>query len=165
MKPLSEWTRKEFEQLPMRENWSGEIRCRAIVLIPSRLCPVWFERLCALWSRIRGESYYYAKGMHDSGYRCMDFVAVNKDNEPFCRLSGCSDVVHIDGIGGMGYKWLEQYGRCPKMVPPTGWSIDCLPKSGLFRMFARGDVIATDALSSFEIYAVDSEPVAAETKQ
>lgn len=38
--------------------------------------------------------------MHDSGYRCMDFVAVNRDHKPICRLSGCSDVLHLDGIGG-----------------------------------------------------------------
>ena len=39
---------------------------------------------------------------HDSGWMCMDFVAVNKEGEPICRLSGCSDVLHLDGIGGYG---------------------------------------------------------------
>lgn len=41
---------------------------------------------------------------HDSGWMCMNFVAVNKDGEPICRLSGCSDVLNLDGIGGYGYR-------------------------------------------------------------
>ena len=39
---------------------------------------------------------------HDSGYRCMDFVACDKDMFTICRLSGVSDVICIDGIGGYG---------------------------------------------------------------
>ena len=30
---------------------------------------------------------------HDSGWICMDFVAVSKDGEPICKLSGCSDCI------------------------------------------------------------------------
>ena len=49
---------------------------------------------------------YEINGMHDSGFRTMDFVAYSK-NEPICLLSGCSDVIHIDGIGGFGHNCLH----------------------------------------------------------
>lgn len=39
---------------------------------------------------------------HDSGYMFMDFVAVGSKGEPICRLSGWSDVLDLDGIGGYG---------------------------------------------------------------
>lgn len=87
--------------------------------------------------------------IHESGYRCMDFAAV-KDGEAFCLLSGRSDVVHIDGIGGYG-NWRD---NIPKLVVPTGWSIDCLAKSGLLRLFSRSEMTCGAALSSFEIFCV-----------
>lgn len=70
----------------------------------------------------------------------------------FCKLSGCSDVIHIDGIGGYG-KWTADRG-VPTLVPPKGWSIDCLKKSKLIRLFSDGKLRAGRALSSFELYAV-----------
>ena len=80
---------------------------------------------------------------HDSGYRCLDFVAV-RNGKPVCKLSGCSDVIHIGGIG-------SSYLGKSDLVD---WSIDCLPKSGLLRLFA-GDAILKDggALSSFQVFA------------
>ena len=94
---------------------------------------------------------------HESGYRCMDFVAV-RGNEPICLLSGCSDVIEIDGIGGYGIDWLEKYSCCPGLVPTAGWMIDCLPVSGLLRMFCRRRKLkAAPAVSSFEIYQVPAE--------
>jgi len=92
--------------------------------------------------------------LHDSGYRCMDFVA-EKNNEPICLLSGCSDVVNIDGIGGVNYR---------KIVYPDlkidsewkSWSIDCLAVSGLFRLFCGGhDLKCGIAISSFELLAIE----------
>jgi len=80
--------------------------------------------------------------LHDSGYLCMDFVAV-KDGKPLCRLSGCSDVLHIGGIGGSSH-------RCD-------WSIDCLPTSGLLRMFCHRKLRCGVALSSFEVFAIDKQ--------
>jgi len=89
--------------------------------------------------------------IHDSGYRCMDFVAV-RGTLPVCRLSGCSDVIHIDGVGGYG-KWS---GEIPDAILAKGWSIDCLRKSGLFRIFTGGcyKLRCGAALSSFDIYAI-----------
>lgn len=126
-KPIGQWTRKEFEALPERK-WSeniGEFDC--LIILPT-------------------------KRIHDSGFRCMDFIAVIK-SVPTYRLSGWSDIIHIDGIGGYGYKWFENYRGIPDMIRAVGWSIDCLKTSGLLRMFANNKLVAGDALSSFEIYS------------
>ena len=87
---------------------------------------------------------------HDSGWMCMDFVAVNKDGEPICRLSGCSDVLNIDGIGGYG-KW--QGGEIPQFGKPKGWKIDCLP-CGYLRLFTHSKMIAGPTASDFGVYAM-----------
>jgi len=81
-KLLGDWTRKEFEALPCRA-WDEEIEFTSMVILPTRR-------------------------IHDSGYRCMDFVAC-KNQVPFVRLSGCSDVIHVDGIGGYGKDWLNSH--------------------------------------------------------
>jgi len=126
---IVDMTRKDFESLPYRKR-NDMIICDSIVILPTRR-------------------------KHDSGFRCMDFVAVVR-NEPKCLLSGMSDVLHLDGIGGNGFNWLKKYGKVPEVIPPSGWSIDCLPKSGLLRVFALNGhkIICGSALSSFEIYAV-----------
>lgn len=122
-KSLSRMTRKEIENVPSRE-WSEDIgEFDALVILPTR-------------------------DIHDSGYRCMDFVACVGDT-PIRRLSGCSDVIHINGIGGYG-KWK---GLLPQLVEPIDWSIDCLKVSGLLRMFSQHKLTCGTALSSFEIYA------------
>ena len=90
--------------------------------------------------------------LHESGYRAMTFIAV-KNNIPICKISGYSDVVHIDGIGGYG-KVPDKYGKVPDKISPSGWSIDCLAKSGLLRIWPSSNSISCGiALSSFEIYA------------
>jgi len=130
---INNMTRKEFEALPHRE-WNEHVEFQSLIILPGR-----------------------AKDKHDSGYRCMDFVAVTKGG-PQCLLSGCSDVVHIDGIGGYGNNWLLKYGTVPKNIPPSGWSIDCLPKSGLLRMWPNSNKMTCgSALSSFEIYALSKD--------
>jgi hypothetical protein len=117
-------TRKEFDELKHRD-WDEDVICDSIVILPGR-----------------------AKDKHDSGFRCMDFVAVIKD-KPVCLLSGGSDVIHIDGIGGIS---LGRYSD----ICEGAWSIDCLPKSGLLRLWpTRTNCMkAGPALSSFEIFAV-----------
>lgn len=135
MKDINEMTREEFEKLPRRK-WDEEFECRFLIILPGK-----------------GDK----KSMHDSGYRCMDFVGV-KDDGSMVLLSGCSDVIHIDGIGGYGYKWFDKYHDIPILIPPSGWSIDCLPKSGLLRIWPESKKIKVGlALSSFEIYALTRE--------
>ena len=125
---VNQMKRKDFESLPYR-SWHEDIgEFDSLVILPLR------QR-------------------HDSGYRLLDFIAVSGD-EPICPLSGCSDVIHIGGIGGLGFNWLQKYDRCPELVPPVDWSIDCLPVSGLLRMFCSGKMRAGAGLSSFEIYKV-----------
>jgi len=128
---VNEMTRKDFESLPHR-NWDKDVICNSLIVLPMRR-------------------------MHDSGYRCMDFVAV-VENEAICLLSGCSDVIHVDGIGGYGDDWLKKYGTVPSKIAPSGWSIDCLPKSGLLRMWpSSGKILCGSALSSFEMYALSKD--------
>ena len=128
MSNINNMTRKEFDSLPLRK-WSDDIgEFRTLVVLPLRR-------------------------KHDSGYRLMDFVAADSNDKPICRLSGCSDVIHLDGIGGFGYRWIDA-GGVPKSLPPKGWCIDCLPVSGLLRLFADRDLIASPALSSFELFAI-----------
>lgn len=125
MKTLTDWTRKDFETLPCR-NWDEDIgEFDSLVILPTR-------------------------HIHDSGYRCMDFIAVKGDT-PFVRLSGCSDVIHIDGIGGYGKDWVSR-GGVPMLIEPKGWRIDSLKKSGLLRLFANGKMTVGAALSSFDVY-------------
>lgn len=88
------------------------------------------------------------KRKHDSGYMCMEFCAVDENNKPIKRLSGCSDILHIDGIGGYG-KWRDQI---PTALPPKGWSIDCIP-CGYLRIFNERKLSSGVALSSFEIFS------------
>lgn len=127
-KNITEMTKKEFYELPMRESWDYNIGYfNSLVILPG-----------------------YAKDIHDSGYRLIDFVAV-RDHKPICRLSGCSDVLHIEGIGGFGkgYK-----GMKTKTLPCKPWSFDCLPKSGLMNLFCNLHYLSCGpSLSSFEIYA------------
>ena len=126
-KSFEHWTKKELEALPSRK-WNEDIgEFDSLIIIP-------------------------ANNIHDSGFRCMDFVAVKGDT-PFCLLSGCSDVIHIDGIGGYG----EWNGILPSLVPPKGWSIDCLKKSKLLRIFSDGKLKAGLALSSFDLHSIKKE--------
>lgn len=87
---------------------------------------------------------------HDSGFRCMEFVGCI-GHKPIARMSGCSDVVHINGIGGYGKS--KKYNQ---LIPATGWSIDCLNTSGLLRLFVDPEtkIENSAALSSFEVFAI-----------
>ena len=133
-KTIDKMTKTDFWNLPERK-WNkdiGEFDC--LVILPTRR-------------------------KHDSGYRLMDFAAVRK-NKAICRLSGCSDVIHIDGIGGYGKDWVKKYKKVPKSVPPIEWSIDCLMKSGFLRLFSNHcNLVCGLSLSSFEIFAIPIEEV------
>lgn len=109
------YTRKSLDKLPYREKWDKEVKCWGILLYPSRT-------------------------LHESGYRKLDFIALDKEMKPICKLSGCSDVLHLDGISA-----------CLRTnTVKTSWSIDCLP-NGLFRIWCGKQLTAKAALSSFEL--------------
>lgn len=116
-KTYLDMTRKEFEAVPHRK-WGEDIGLFAtLVILPTRR-------------------------MHDSGYRCIEFVAV-RDGKPLKRLGGGSDVVHVGGLAQPLLEWVK-----------VGWSIDCLPKSGLLQLFCPGHYIRVGMdLSSFEVYS------------
>ena len=130
-KHINNMTRKEFLQVPSREFVKNIGKFDSLVILPGNI-----------------------KDMHDSGYRLMDFVAVLA-GKPLCRLSGCSDVIHLDGIGGFGFR---KYEGIFKPINIKGWSMDCLPKSGLIHIFCPPyKLICGEAISSFEIYAIENK--------
>lgn len=120
-------TKEDFQKVPDRK-WDEVITCNSFVIIPT------------------GE-------LHDSGFQCMEIVALDDKHNPMCKCSGCSDVVNLDGIGGYG-KSLEFYnlGHIPlnKLV---GWSLDVLP-CGYVRIFCKGHITIGPALSGLEVYCV-----------
>jgi len=126
---IGDLTRRQLESIPHRNNWDDEIGLfDSLILLPAR----------------RKEE------LHDSGYRCIDFVAV-REGKAICRLSGCSDVLHINGIGGYG----KFTGTIPDTMPIMSWNMDCLPRSGLMQLFCAGHKLRADpAMSSFSVYAV-----------
>lgn len=127
LKTVSDMTRKEIEATPMISDWQADIgKFDSLVILPTRR-------------------------RHDSGYRCMYFIACIK-GVPKVKIGGGSDVIHLDGIGGIGKDGLQKYGTCPQTIPPSGWNIDCLPKSGLLQLFTHGELSCGIALSSFEVY-------------
>lgn len=82
------------------------------------------------------------KTKHDSGFRQMDIVPI-VGSEPVCRCGGCSDVLHLGGI-------LQQPPRCD-------WKIDCLPVSGLLRVFMHNYKMRVGIdLSSLDIFVENS---------
>lgn len=134
-KPISEMTREEFDELPVRE-WKEEIgEFDSLVIIPQYL-------------------------LHDSGYRCMAFVACYRDFA-VCWIGGASDVIHVDGIGGYGERGIMQRLKFPhtlnKPLHPEGWwAVDCLKTSGYLRLFmvAGWGLKAGCSLSDFDVYSV-----------
>ena len=76
------------------------------------------------------------KENHDSDFSCMKFILL-KQFEIVGAVSGHSDVVHLNGIGGYGnwHKKVPDYSKPPKGY---AWSIDCLPKSKCVRFFVAG---------------------------
>ena len=118
-------TKEDFEKVPGRQGWSRDVgEFDSLVIIPQD----------------------YA---HDSGWMCMDFVAVDKNGEPICKLSGCSDVLSLDGPGGYGDYRAD---KTTIYVKPKAWSIDCLP-CGYLRVFSNGALTAGPALSDFAVYS------------
>ena len=61
------------------------------------------------------------------GFRCMEFVAIDKKFEPICRTRGNVDIMMIYAYGT----------RQSTLLDMALWGIDCLPKSGLLRLFLR----------------------------
>lgn len=133
MKNFTEWTRKEFLSLPEPESYTnkdiGEVD--SLVILPER---------------------HY----HDSGYRCMSFVTI-QNGVPTYRISGCSDVINLGGIGGYNFQGVSDCDSSNRIksqtVPNANWHIDCLPVSGLLRIFSgKYKLYVGASLSDFELF-------------
>lgn len=92
--------------------------------------------------------------LHDSGWGCMEFCLIDRNNEPIGKVGGGSDVVKLDGIGGYGYDWLNKYDHVPNHIPIHSWSLDMLP-CGYLRVWARTTLFINDRLicSNMEVFA------------
>ena len=119
IKTVESMTKKDFNDVPQRKRGENIGVFNSLIILPGT-----------------------KKDMHDSGFRSMDFVAVRGD-KPICKLSGCSDVLRLNGTGGRGN---------------GNWSLDCLPQSGLLHIWSnRFDLVCGPAISSFSIYTVPKE--------
>lgn len=128
MKSLNQYTKKDFRKI-RKKDWQEDIgEFDSIVIIPG-----------------------HYKEIHDSGYRCMKYVLV-KEGVPICISGGCSDVLHINGIGGYG-DWDPKNG-VPQLIKPVDWSIECLKKSGYLHMWCSHVLKNTVDLSSFDVVAI-----------
>lgn len=116
--------RKDFLTLPVKDTFQEDIGdYESLVIIPT------------------GKK-------HDSGFQIMRFVPVNAAMEPICQICGCSDVIEIDGIGGLG-QWRPPH--MPDRPPLSVWRIDCIP-CGYLRLWCRGAMTNGHAVSSFEVF-------------
>jgi hypothetical protein len=135
-------TRPEFEGIPFRSFGEAIPDFDCLVIMPSQNCRdddiSDYKRANLVVERLKGES---ESCLHDSGFRFMSFVACI-DNHPMCSM-GFADVLCI---GGMLPK--------PNSEQINRWSIDCLPTSGLLRLFAPLYTLNVGYdVSSFEIFA------------
>ena len=84
---------------------------------------------------------------HDSGFLFMEVVAV-RDNMPVCRR-GYADLIDLGGIGGGNSRGLVY--KAVNQDPE--WRIDCLPGSGLMRIWCDYRLILPPtACSIFEVF-------------
>lgn len=70
--------------------------------------------------------------MHESGYESMKFILAS-GSEIVGVVSGWSDVMHLNGIGGYGRDITTALKT--RKVDLVGWRIDCLHKSHCVRLF------------------------------
>lgn len=125
---INDMTKEDFNKVPVYDGTNADLNdFRSLVIIPT------------------GD-------LHDSGFMCMEYCMVNQELEPLARVSGVSDVLHLDGIGGYG-DWDPSKGA-PKLIVPKGWNIDCLP-CGYLRLFSRNGMFFNSKFfgSSVEVYA------------
>jgi len=152
---ITTMTREELEAIP-RAEYDVTFECESLIVLPGEPATRGEK------SRLTQNKQDWEKDdyLHDSGYRCMSFIALDKKAQPLGRIGGCSDVIHVDGIGGYGYKWTERTSGVPTQVPVSAWMIDCLPRSGLLRIFRMGGggILCEVPFSSFSIYRLGGRP-------
>ena len=158
-KTVFEMSRRELYRVPWRPDWKEPVFCSSLVFLPAKtdylgLLRYNFQKLVAKLFRLEPPEGL-PEHLHSSGFRCIVAIAVDENGYPICKVATFSDIIHIDGIGGYGWEWFKRYGGVPDLVPPVSWQIDCLPKSGAFRIFFfnKGKIRVGPPLSSLEIFA------------
>lgn len=95
---------------------------------------------------------------HDSGYQCMKYILLDRE-EIVGVIGGGSDVVHINGIGGLGKE--PDYKN--RIVRAHDLRIDCLPGSKCLRLFSDDymdlpyDFCGSDFIFEFVDYKVGED--------
>ena len=123
---IREMKKEDFETVPRRERFDSKcLAFDSLVIIP-----------------VDGDDNC------SSRWGVMDFVGCIGE-ETVVRLSGCSETLELEGVGGHG----EWFGPCDyrKMALPA-WSIDCLP-CGYLRIFCKGRIKVGETGTSFEIFS------------
>lgn len=128
------WTIEQFKALPESSSFTNEEvgLIEGLIILPT-------------------------ENLHTSGFRSMEFVTI-QDGVPTYRVSGYSDVLHLGGIGGYN---IGRY-NCDnmdmlihrEMMPRIAWAIDCLPISGLVRLFCGKKMYLGESLSDIGIYVI-----------
>lgn len=96
--------------------------------------------------------------LHDSGWQTMKLVLCD-GTYVVGAISGISDAIHLNGIGGYGLNF-EETMKTGK-IKPIGWTIDCLPESGCARVFIGN----ATKLKLPDFYGSDLEIFAEERKK
>lgn len=90
--------------------------------------------------------------IHDSGFRCMKFVLELRGEFVGC-VSGWSDVIHFNGIGGRG-RWPYQ-----EPYKPIDYKIDCLKESRCIRIMTYNELELDQFIGSDFIFYVTEKEV------
>lgn len=84
--------------------------------------------------------------LHESGYRCMEFLLLDKKLQPLGIVGGCSDVIYVEPFWE---KRSTMFGKPVKM--------DILP-CGLLHVWVNGDMfVPWPPVSSFDVEYQDEE--------
>lgn len=90
--------------------------------------------------------------IHDSGFRCMKFILV-RQGAIVGAVSGWSDVLHLNGIGGYGKYEEFHMALASGMTKRIGWKIDCLTKSNCIRLMCDHNLSADYmAVSDYSVF-------------
>jgi len=125
MKNINDYTLQEFRDM---ENFGENSVFNSVIIVPM-------------------------EELHDSGYRCMKFILLEK-GEIVGVVGGWCDVVHPNGIGNYGRSFKSLNGKLEPI--PAYISMDCLANSGCVRLMMRDYYECDDFIGSdFCFYKVD----------
>jgi hypothetical protein len=97
--------------------------------------------------------------IHESGFGCMEFCLIDKNDAPIGKIGGGCDVINLDGVGGYGADWVGRGCGIPHLIPVHGWSIDLLP-CGYLNVWTRRKLFLRDNFvgSVLKVFSEDECP-------